>query len=619
MIAGHPVEVLPVQIEKELKLAVDLNVAFAKTGNEIENLLRGLDGRFVPPGPGNSPIRNPNVVPTGRNMYLLNPEEVPTRPSWELGVKLAKDIIDNHIKQYGQLPTKVGFDLRSSATFRDYGVMESQILYLLGVEPVWDEKQLVSDVRLIPREELGRQRIDVFIAAGGWYESNLPSRLQLWDKAIRLVTESEEPDNVIRSNSLRIAKQLEELGMDNARARILSRGRIFGIAPGREQGGMLSYQVARSGDWDSRDEIADAYLSSHKHIYTDGAWGESAEEAYDQTIQGTHTVVRSWSDHMTGPLASRYTWLHGGSLCLAVERMTGKRPDYVFSDVRDPDNSGMIRAEDALRREYRTRLFNRKWLEGMMKEGYAGADHMRFLVSNSFGWEVTRPGSVGNDNWDEMKRVLIDDKLNLGLKDWFDKNNPYAIQDAMATMLEANRKGYWQTDEKVIADLAKLYAQNISRHGLSGHITSGGNTKLHSMVRGLIQGLADDWVAQYSSQTDGSTTRESIEQSIESQVGEVASKPIETATEIAPSPSVASDNPSIAPPADSSTKPVQAAATDVAESIRGQQLTTAPLPSAPLPSAPLPSVQPIAMKSSWWIPILALFIFLGGFLFKQRL
>ncbi len=298
---------------------------------------------------------------------------------------------------------------------------------------------------------------------------------------------------------------------------------------------MLSYQVARSGDWDSRDEIADAYLSSHKHIYTDGAWGESAEEAYDQTIQGTHTVVRSWSDHMTGPLASRYTWLHGGSLCLAVERMTGKRPDYVFSDVRDPDNSGMIRAEDALRREYRTRLFNRKWLEGMMKEGYAGADHMRFLVSNSFGWEVTRPGSVGNDTWDEMKRVLIDDKLNLGLKDWFDKNNPYAIQDAMATMLEANRKGYWQTDEKVIADLAKLYAQNVSRHGLSGHITSGGNTKLHSMVRGLIQGLSDDWVAQYSSQTDGSTTRESIEQSIESQVGEVASKPIETATEIAPS------------------------------------------------------------------------------------
>ncbi len=170
-------------------------------------------------------------------MYLLNPEEVPTRPSWELGVKLAKDIIDNHIKQYGQLPTKVGFDLRSSATFRDYGVMESQILYLLGVEPVWDEKQLVSDVRLIPREELGRQRIDVFIAAGGWYESNLPSRLQLWDKAIRLVTESEEPDNVIRSNSLRIAKQLEELGMDNSRARTLSRDAYSESRLGENKGG----------------------------------------------------------------------------------------------------------------------------------------------------------------------------------------------------------------------------------------------------------------------------------------------------------------------------------------------------------------------------------------------
>ncbi len=273
-VLGRQIDQLPEEIAKGIRLVVELNESFKKTGDEIENLLRGLDGKFVPPGPGNSPIRNPSAVPTGRNMYLLNPEEVPTRPSWELGVKLAKEIIENHQKLHGDMPSKVGFDLRSSATFRDYGVMEAQIHYLLGVEPIWDEKQLVNDVRLIPRETLGRSRVDVFIAAGGWYESNLPSRLQLWDKAIRLVASADEADNCIRDNSTTIARQLLDTGMAEEQARLLSQGRIFGLAPGREIGGMLSYQVARSGDWESRDEIADAYLASHKYIYTQGAWGK---------------------------------------------------------------------------------------------------------------------------------------------------------------------------------------------------------------------------------------------------------------------------------------------------------------------------------------------------------
>lgn len=490
-VLGKEYSSLPKPIEDGLKLIVDLNERFKQTDDEIENLLRGLDGRFVPPGPGNSPIRNPNAVPTGRNMYLLNPEEVPTKPSWELGKKLVDQMIVQYREKHGEYPTKYGFDLRSSATYRDYGVMEAQILYLMGVEPVWDEKGLVNDVRLLEREKLGRPRVDVFIAAGSWYESNLPTRLQLWDKAVRLVASADEPENLIARNNKATQQKLIASGISPERAEVLSRGRIFGIAPGRELGGALSYRVLRSGDWESREQIADSYLATHKNIFTEGAWGEPAEEAYNQTIQGTHTVVRSWSDHMTGPLASRYTWLHGGALCLAVERMTGKRPEYYFSDVRDPDKASMIGAEDALRREYRVRLFNRKWLEGMMKEGYAGADHMRFMVSNSFAWEVMRPGSVGNDNWQEMKNVLIDDKLNLGLKDWFEKNNPYAKQDAMAVMLEAIRKGYWTADEATQRELANEYAANVARHGLSGNIVSGGNRSLHEKVEQLLKESTD--------------------------------------------------------------------------------------------------------------------------------
>ena len=75
-------------------------------------------------------------------------------------------------------------------------------LYLMGVEPIWDDRNLVHDVRLIPSTELDRPRIDVFIAVGNWYESNLPSRLPLWDKAIRLVTECSESSNPLYLNSV---------------------------------------------------------------------------------------------------------------------------------------------------------------------------------------------------------------------------------------------------------------------------------------------------------------------------------------------------------------------------------------------------------------------------------
>ena len=483
---GTKLKELPEVLDKGLKLAVSLNADFDRTTDEVDNLLKGLDGRFVPPGPGNSPIRNPNAVPTGRNMYLLNPEEVPTPPSWELGRKLADELVTRHQAQTGDFPTKIGFDLRSSATFRDYGVMEAQILHLIGVEPIYDERNLVNDVRLVPRDKLGRPRVDVFIASGGWYESNLPSRLNLWDKAIRLAAAAEEPDNPLFKNTAMLKETLAKQGIEEQRAALLSRARIFGRAPGRESGGFIAYRVARSGDWETRDEIATAYLAESKNVFTEGAWGEPAAPLYDAAIQGTHTVVRSWSDHMTGPLASRYIWLHGGSLSLAVEAMTGKRPEYVFSDVRDPDKAGIVNAEVALRREFRVRLFNRKWLEGMMKEGYSGADHIRFLTSNSFGWEVMRPGSVGNANWDEMKRILIDDKLNLNLPEWMERSNPYAYQDSMATMLEAVRKGYWKADAVTIQDIAVAYAESVGRHGLSGHMTSGGNKHLDALVRGEL-------------------------------------------------------------------------------------------------------------------------------------
>ncbi|HLA85757.1 MAG TPA: cobaltochelatase subunit CobN [Thermoguttaceae bacterium] len=573
---------LPEDVEKGFKLAVDLSARFARTGEEIDNLLKALDGRFVPPGPGNSPTRNPDSVPTGRNLYLVNPQEIPSRPSWEVGKALVDQYLKQTLKDKGHYPEKVGFDLSAFATFMDYGVMESQILYLLGVEPVWDERNLVLDVKLIPREALGRPRIDVFIAAGSYYEMNLPTRMELIDKAVRLVAVLEEKENYVQQNSVKNSEQLQRKGVDPQRAAVLAQARIFGYPPGQFANPNYYYLVERSGTWNTREELIEAYLAHVKHVYTRGVWGEDAPEAYNTAIQGTDTVMRSWSDQMTSPLANKYTWFHGGSLCLAVKHLTGKEPAFLLSDVRDPDRTEMVVAEDALRREYRVRLFNRKWIEGMMKEGYAGADQMAVMVSNTMGWEIMRKGSVGDDTWNEIAAVYVMDKLGLSIRQWMETSNPFAFQDMAEVMLESARKGYWNADPSLKREIVEQYARSVVRHGEGGGRRGGGNVALERFVEQTLNSVGTKEMTQLVEDYQKRVQESAVAQAVQTAPG----------TAPGPQPAVATKTPAAAPPAGQLAAP----APGKPEAEQGKQ--GQPNQSAAAKPAPTKPAQTSAAKST---------------------
>lgn len=415
-------------------------------------------------------------------MYVMNPEEVPTRPSWELGKTLAEQLLASQVDSKGRYPRKVAFTLSPFASFQDYGVMESQILFLLGVRPVWDAKNLVSDVELIPAAELRRPRVDVFLSTGGYYRDLLPTRMRLIDKAVRLVADLDEPDNAVREDTLAVEKLLAGKRVDAASAAALARARMFGAAPGHSSGAAYYYLVERSGEWGSRDELIDRYLDHQGYAYTDGAWGEEAADVYREQLKSAEIVIRSWSDNTRSPLNNKYFWYQGGSLSLAIERLSGKEPEFFLSDARDPDRARMVSAEDALREDYRVRLFNRKWIEGMMKEGYAGADQVAVCVSNSMGWKIMRKDSVGDDTWREIVDVYLRDSKDLHVREWFEAENPFAFQDLTETLLEVARKGYWKPDAATLQELATAYAESIVRHGEGGGLRGGGNADLQAFV-----------------------------------------------------------------------------------------------------------------------------------------
>jgi len=469
------------ELQKDVEFAREMQRRLHGADAEITGLLHALDGRYVTPGPGPDPIRNPDSIPGGRNLYALNPEEIPTRAAWEVG----KQLVDEFLKTHH--PKKVAFDLNGMDTMRDFGVVESQVLYLLGVRPVWDRNNLAIDVEVIPRSELKRPRIDVFLAMGGQYKENFTTRVHLMDKAIRLISALEEDENNVRLGTERVKAQLLAHGTSPENAEALSSARIFGSKPGNVSGTNILYLIPRSGVWTKDDEVADVYVDNMSYAYTGEIWGEKVDGLYQDAIQNTDAVIRVWASNMTSQLSNHHAYEYLGGLSMAITKLTGHEPEAYIADVRNPDGARMRDFGEVLTTNLETELLSREWILQMRAHGYAGAGHAAELVKNTFGWSVTRQSSVSGAEWNDIYHVYVDDKLKLGVRAWMENDNPHAMEEIAATMLEASRKQYWKATPQQVGTLASLYASLVVKHGDSGGLVSGGNNGLENYVTSVLK------------------------------------------------------------------------------------------------------------------------------------
>jgi cobaltochelatase CobN len=259
--------------------------------------------------------------------------------------------------------------------------------------------------------------------------------------------------------------------------------RLFGAKPG-SHGTNILYLVPKTGAWDDRKEIAEIYKQNMSYAFTGEAWGESVPGLYDDAMKGTELILRTWTSNMTGPLTNHHVYEYAGGLSLAIESTTGKQPKLLFNDVRG--NPKVRDFDEVLTTEAYVTMLNPKWIKGMMENGYSGAGMMAEVVRNTSGWEATRKGAVSQELWKEIHAVYAKDKHGLHLKDWMDKENPFARQEILATLLEAARKGDWKADEATRHELALEYAQSVAKHGDSAGLATGGNLKLQTEVSTLL-------------------------------------------------------------------------------------------------------------------------------------
>ena len=427
---------------------------------------------------------HPDTVPTGRNLYGIDPERTPTRESYAVGRQLAEALIQAKLKSTGEYPKKVGFSLWGGEFIRTQGTNIGEIFYLLGVEPVWDSRGRVQDVKLIPASELKRPRIDVVIQTSGQFRGAATSRMRLIDKAVRLA--ATDPDgefgNFVREGSLEIIKALIAGGMSAEQAKSLSNARLFGGVNGNFGTG-VNGMVQNSGGWEDTKGIAETYLNNMGALYTEDHWGEHVEGVFKAALVNTDTVVQSRSSNSWGPLSLDHVYEFTGGLSLAARHVTGKDPGAYFNDLRTPGRPKVQEAGEAAMVEARSTVLNPKYIKEMMKEGAAGTGSFVETFHNSFGWEVMKPDMLEDHLWQEYKEVYVDDKLNLEIRKYFEENNPAALQEMTAVMLETVRKGYWKADAETVRQIAETHVELMKKFDLPPTR----NEKLREMIREQIR------------------------------------------------------------------------------------------------------------------------------------
>jgi cobaltochelatase CobN len=308
-----------------------------RTRQEIDNLLKALEGFYVEPGPASAPTSGAtDALPTGRNFYGIDPRMLPTPAAWEIGKKMGDDVIRRYLEEEGIYPESVGIVLWATSNERSHGQCIAEFLYLLGVKPVWQKGTYrVIDLEVIPLEELKRPRIDVTARISGLFRDSMPVCINLMDKAVNIVANLDEDVNMnyVRKHILEDVKNMEKEGIPKDEAWVKASYRIFGDPPGSYGAGVSDLLEAKN--WENIHDLAKVYVRWGAHAYGKNAKGEYLPELFSQRLKGLNVTIQNEDNREISMLNSDdYNAYHGGMVA-AVRSLKGKAPRSFCGDSSD--------------------------------------------------------------------------------------------------------------------------------------------------------------------------------------------------------------------------------------------------------------------------------------------
>lgn len=422
--------------------------------NELGGLLQGLEGEYILPGPGGDPIRNPDVLPTGKNIHALDPQAIPTSAA----VQSAKVVVDrllarNKAENDGNWPETIACVLWGTDNIKTYGESLAQIMWMIGVRPVPDALGRVNKLELIPLAELGRPRIDVVINCSGVFRDLFINQMNLLDQGVKMAAEADEPVemNYVRKHAV---QQAEEMGINLRQAAT----RVFSNASGSYSSN-INLAVENSS-WDSEAELQEMYLKRKSFSFNSDNPGvmDESRQIFETTLQTADATFQNLDSSEISLTDVSHYFDSDPTKLVASLRKDGKKPASYIADTTTA-NAQVRSLSETVRLDARTKLLNPKWYEGMLSHGYEGVRELSKRLVNTTGWSATA-GAV--DNWvyeDTNETFIKDEEMQKRLMNL----NPHSFRKIVSTLLEVNGRGYWETSEENLDRLRELYQEVENR------------------------------------------------------------------------------------------------------------------------------------------------------------
>ena len=442
-VAGDVLAAAPAGVVALLEFAAaEVAPRLARTTDEVTNLLRALDGRFVPAGPSGSPTRGlVNVLPTGRNFYSVDPKAIPSRNAWDTGSALAESLLARHLADTGRYPASVGLTVWGTSAMRTQGDDIAEVLALLGCRPRWDEaSRRVTGFDVVGPAELGRPRIDVTVRISGFFRDAFPHVITLLDDAIGAVAQLDEPPeaNYVRAHAD------EDTRSHGDRRRATTR--IFGSKPGAYGAGLLP--LIDAGNWRTDADLAEVYAVWGGYAYGRGLDGREARADMEASFRRIAVAAKN-TDTREHDIADSddYFQFHGGMVAM-VRNLTGTSPHAYIGDSAVPDAVRTRSLAQEARRVFRARVVNPRWLAAMARHGYKGAFELAATVDYLFGYDATA-GVVDDWMYEQLAAAYVFDPQ---VSDFMRESNPWALRDVAGRLLEAADRGLWERPQQATLD-----------------------------------------------------------------------------------------------------------------------------------------------------------------------
>jgi magnesium chelatase subunit H len=412
---------------------------------ELPALMRALAGGFTRPAPGGDLLRNPAVLPTGRNLHGFDPFAIPSAFAVLDGAEQAARLLARHLAAGNALPESIALVLWGADNLKSGGGPIGQALALLGARPRLDSYGRLCGAELIPLAELGRPRIDVLITLSGIFRDLLPLQTRLLAEAAFLAAQADEPleRNFVRRHAL--AHQAKH-GCDLETAAL----RVFSNGDGAY--GSNVNQLIDSGAWQDEDELADTF--SKRKCFAYGRSGNPIKqpELLKSVLAGVELAYQNLESVELGVTTVDHYFDTLGGIGRAVRRAKGDGvplPVYIGDQTR---GEGRVRTlSEQVSLESRTRSLNPKWTEEMLKHGAEGVRQIEVHVTNTLGWSATT-GQVEPWVYRELTQTYV---LDPAMRERLARLNPKSSLRLANRLIEAKDRNYWKPDDAMLEALRK--------------------------------------------------------------------------------------------------------------------------------------------------------------------